>query len=642
MEKQHLYLIELFIKNNGDWLNGKLLSQYLNVTTRTVRNYISKINEYYPNLIKSSNLGYRISITNYEYYKKKINQFNKKQLNRKSKILLEIIKHSERGVDLFELSNSLYISESTLLSDIQAIRNELPNDLNIRISDEKITMIGTERNKRKYIISLLYNEKDIFNDFKDSINEIIGYISLDSLTSIVENEINKAELFTNYYQLTNIVLHLAIMVERLRQGNISNYYDLNLEEYLNDFEYNIAHRITDKISDLYDIKFPRSEILQFSLQFIGLEKKQSERNHIKSLNEYVDEDIINILENTINKVERTYLIDLSDKDFFERLAVHLQNLYYRSKFEVHIRNSNLLDIKINYPVIYDISVYLTSIIQNELKININEDEIAFIALHIGTLLDQVDEKNNNVGIINIKILTHQYHNLDEQIKKTLASKIQEEVTIGFIETKEEVNKVQFDLLLTTDNKIAKDISSSILINPILTKENLININNSIHQIKKEKEKEYYNYLINKYFDENLFEKSYSLSNKNREYIMQYLNDKMVRFDYVDNSYIKEITLREKMSPTSFPSGAAVPHALKFKGIKSGISLLLLNEPVQWANYEVRLIALISISQNDSHDFNYLFEKFIEVISEQYNVNKLANCNSYSQFIQTLKLMLNKI
>lgn len=96
-------------KQENKWVTSNELAAFCECTTRTIRNNIYKINEVTPNLINSTKQGYQINLNiPFEF------QSESDVTERKSKLLLELIKNSTKGVDLFELADILYISEVTL------------------------------------------------------------------------------------------------------------------------------------------------------------------------------------------------------------------------------------------------------------------------------------------------------------------------------------------------------------------------------------------------------------------------------------------------------------------------------------------------------------------------------------------------
>ena len=124
--------------------------------------------------------------------------------------------------------------------------------------------------------------------------------------------------------------------------------------------------------------------------------------------------IIEVLEEVLQKVEQIYFIQLKNKEFFNKLAIHLQGLYDRSNVEAFTRNSRLWDLKTGYPLIYDISVYISSFIQERLNIWFTEDEISFIALHLGSFLESQRTEQQPFLLL---LVVEDYHNMREVLQK---------------------------------------------------------------------------------------------------------------------------------------------------------------------------------------------------------------------------------
>jgi lichenan operon transcriptional antiterminator len=95
-----------------------------------------------------------------------------------------------------------------------------------------------------------------------------------------------------------------------------------------------------------------------------------------------------------------------------------------------------------------------------------------------------------------------------------------------------------------------------------------------------------------------------------------------------------------MSPTSFPSGIAVPHSVELEAIKSGVAIMTMQEPLLWADHPIKLVAYIAINKDEANDFNEFFEKFIEIVSEPINTKQLSMSEDFDEFILRLKTMVD--
>ncbi|EHM8325575.1 TPA: BglG family transcription antiterminator [Listeria monocytogenes] len=618
-------------KQENKWVTSNELAAFCECTTRTIRNNIYKINEVTPNLINSTKQGYQINLNiPFEF------QSESDVTERKSKLLLELIKNSTKGVDLFELADILYISEVTLKKDIQQLKNELKEaDVKIVISKDRIKLIGKERAKRKYMISLLYEEGGYRESIKSRIQEMIEFVSIDKLQNIVKEVLAQESITTNQYSMMNIVLHYAISIVRIQQGNTLIETQKTLIRK-HSKEYEISKKIAKILSEEYQIHFSEAETKQLGLLYVGLQNEQSANANHGELDQFVDKKIIDALKIVLANVEETYLIDLQNEQLFIKLAIHVQSLYYRSRYKVYTRNLSLLDIKTSYPVTFDIAVYISSLLQEKLAIDFNEDEISFIALHIGSFLES---ENRDYIRLEIGLLVDDYHDLRTNMLKKLRARFENEATIELIENED--YEENFDIILTTNRDVALEKAGSIFIHPLLTTKDIKKITSRIQTKKKILENNIRGQQIDRYIVRSLYSNQIDPSELTPAKIREQMISKMEKQTFVTPEFKEKVEKREQMAPTSFPSGIAIPHSIKNDALQSGVSIMTLQEPIYWNDVKVKIIALVAISKKDATEFNDFFEKFVGIVSEPINTKRLSMVESFEEFIRKLKMMMEE-
>lgn len=620
-------LVGFLEKKQPQWVTSKELAAFCQCTTRTIRNRVAKINQQTPELILTSHLGYQLNSA-VAIAKEGIE-------DRKSRIFLELLKHSSEGVDIFELAEKLFVSESTLKNDIQQLKKEITNDaIQIVFEQDFVKLTGPERVKRRYLISLLYNESDLQEKLKHSIQQMIGYISLEELQQTIQQTLAAHEIQINQYSLNNIVLHYAISIERIRQGHSLNAGP-SISQLQEKPEFLLAEEISDSLAQQYDIHFSKMELEQLSLLFIGIQNETLTKENNQQLSTFVDQEIISVLHEVLSEVEQTYLVELHEEEFFNKLAIHIQSLYYRSHYETFARNSSLLDIKTAYPLTYDLAVYISSLIQERLDIWFNDDEISFIALHIGAFLETKKRHQNQIVI---RLVVNDYHDIGQKLSGQIQEKFGDSVAVLVTERQAE-NLAACDLLLTTDRKVASEHAGSVFIHPFLTAKDIKKIENRMEAVKSQREKKRMYQGIDDFILPELYFNQIDPSELGPEEIRQQLCQRMVDTGFVDEYFIQRVEKRERMSPTSFPSGIAVPHSVELEAKKSGVAIMTLQEPLVWANYSVKLVAFIAINKEEANTFNDFFEKFIEIVSEPINTKQLSMSEDYDEFILKLKMMV---
>lgn len=454
LESKQREIILFLESQQHHWVTAKELAEFCGCTTRTIRNRVAKINEAYPEAILSSQRGYRrnnqISI---------LQETPSKE--RKARIFLELLKHSSEGVNLYDLADCLYISESTAKNDLQQLKEELANQqTTICFKGANIWLTGTERAKRQYMVSLLYAESDFQEKLTRSVREMIGYISLEELEEMIQQTFFNYERRLNQYVLNNIVLHYAISIERIRQGHTLLTKPKLAENHSE--EYQMAKEIALRLEETYDILFSKEELAQLSLLFVGIQKEHTVNSEKTQLQQIVNPKIIEVLEEVLQKVEQIYFIQLKNKEFFNKLAIHLQGLYDRSNVEAFTRNSRLWDLKTGYPLIYDISVYISSFIQERLNIWFTEDEISFIALHLGSFLESQRTEQQPFLLL---LVVEDYHNMREVLQKKLQEHFGNQINIKVVR-QTNIDQKKFDLLVTTNRRLATKYEGAIFIHPL--------------------------------------------------------------------------------------------------------------------------------------------------------------------------------
>ncbi|EOD2150490.1 transcription antiterminator, partial [Listeria monocytogenes] len=530
----------------------------------------------------------------------------------------------------------LYISEVTLKKDIQQLKNELKEaDVKIVISKDRIKLIGKERAKRKYMISLLYEEGGYRESIKSRIQEMIEFVSIDKLQNIVKEVLAQESITTNQYSMMNIVLHYAISIVRIQQGNTLIETQKTLIRK-HSKEYEISKKIAKILSEEYQIHFSEAETKQLGLLYVGLQNEQSANANHGELDQFVDKKIIDALKIVLANVEETYLIDLQNEQLFIKLAIHVQSLYYRSRYKAYTRNLSLLDIKTSYPVTFDIAVYISSLLQEKLAIDFNEDEISFIALHIGSFLES---ENRDYLRLEIGLLVDDYHDLRTNMLKKLRARFENEATIELIENED--YEENFDIILTTNRDVALEKAGSIFIHPLLTTKDIKKITSRIQTKKKILENNIRGQQIDRYIVRSLYSNQIDPSELTPAKIREQMISKMEKQTFVTPEFKEKVEKREQMAPTSFPSGIAIPHSIKNDALQSGVSIMTLQEPIYWNDVKVKIIALVAISKKDATEFNDFFEKFVEIVSEPINTKRLSMVESFEEFIRKLKMMMEE-
>lgn len=125
MNKRQRNIIDI-LRDNNDWITGKRLSEMFNVSDRTVRTDILKINEEYHQLliIASRRYGYRID----EKIFSRIGLVSEALIPQTSEerckwILKELLLNDD--INLINLEDKIFVSGFSIENDIQKIKRNI-------------------------------------------------------------------------------------------------------------------------------------------------------------------------------------------------------------------------------------------------------------------------------------------------------------------------------------------------------------------------------------------------------------------------------------------------------------------------------------------------------------------------------------
>ena len=633
--KKELFLN--FIKTQHDWIDSSTLANYLNVSTRSIRKYVNEINSN-GEFILSSKKGYKVNLNN-NCQTKVDSSENISPDNRLNLILKELIVNSN-GINIFDLSEELFVSPATIEGDIVKA-NKFIGSYNLKIKQSKflLKLIGNESAKRKLMSSIIFKETG--SDFL-SLFDVQKIYQEYNLTKLKENIIyilKKYNLFINEYAINNILLHLMITIDRIKKNNyidsveVVNYIDNNVD-------INIAKDISNFLESEYNITLTSAELYYLVFQ---LTNKTTVLNYnqmdTKSLSNYIDEHFVKLTKKIIKNVYDLYLIDLSDEEFVVKFTLHVKNLISRAKNNQVLRNQIPQKLKDSYPLIYDISVYICNQIQTLENVDIDEDEISYISLHVGSFFDRQKLLEDKVLCA---LITPNYYDLQFKIVRDLEKRFNESIEI--IQIFSDTHNLDFDnkvdMVITTLPINNRCPIPFVYVNPYLNRKDYDNIQSKFTQIKDRKNILTVQNHLEMYFSESLFMKNIYLDSA-KDYI-KFMGNILYENKYVKPNYIDDVLIREKMSSTAFNNNVAIPHSMKMDALKTGECLIVNDKPVKWGEEKVQIIAMIPINEKEKEKFNYIFESFIEILSEWNNVKELTKADNYSSFMNRIAYLIQNI
>lgn len=626
-----------FLGRKNQWCTSNEIISVFKVSPRTIRNDVKAINTLYPALVLSSNQGYRINYDTYHHDLPSI--LNTVQIpnsyEERKKYILSSLLWVKKNNSIRTLSDDLFVSSSTIYNDLCKIKKEISkHNLYIRIKNNRVSIIGNEREKKKYIVALLNEEISTSLYTTEKLQKVFTKVDLKHIERIVTSILKKYEYFLDDYSLLNYVLHLAICIEL---GNVHNS-SKSKSEYAagNTFASHHIHEIVQdiyfEIQKHYHAYITKEEIFEASL----LMTTRAISHHINDINvkelpNIVGNNVYEILMEIVVEVERTFLISLMDDRFLIKFAFHLNNLLTRVENNISISTLQFNSIKNDFPFIYVVGVYVANIIKERTKTVISEDEISYIALHLGVLMERIRIEKEKIRCI---IVTANYNVVAKFLFEKLSEMFSDYIVINDMSSSisEHIRDDDCDLIISTiplDESVA---IPHVIISSLWSANDVTQVFEAITTIKDLKKKKQMWKNLNYFFRASLF--FYDLPFQSSVEAIDHLCDAMQRQNLVTEDYKQLIYEHEEVAPSSY-NKIAIPHPLSNKAKSSVIALSINPNPVTWGNNEVNIIFMLSLKEEDSVLFKDIFDFITDLIRNEKHFNDILNSRDFDSFIKTL-------
>jgi lichenan operon transcriptional antiterminator len=626
-----------FLSTQDSWVTSFSMSAFLDISVRTIKSYISNINSEIPNLIESSRKGY--IVRNKKLLANVINSVKascspQTVEDRKKYILRKLLLETDM-YDLDNLAIELFISPVTLTNELQKLRMELADfELTIKTKNNLAFIDGQETNKKKLISKLIYEDsKDSFLSIK-MMQSYLPHFDLTIVKQIVSDKLRKHHYFMDDFSLLNLVLHIAITMERklIQKTVVEDAGTGNWESLVNAHIQEMVVDITGQVEKQFGVEFVDGEIYDFAL----LIKTRAISDSINDINmdqlsEFVGEDIIRLVSLIQTRTKETYNITIMRQDFTVRFALHIKNLLIRLKHNIVLRNPQMLDIKNSYPFIYDVSVFIANIITQEKGYVLTENEISYIALHLGVLIEERKVIKHEVRAI---LVNPQYLIKSMDIVNRLSSVFENNLLITeIVSAQHELEAYSdYDLIITTTPFEVYPGKPYVQISAYLTNKDILSVSKKIEEVLKDRIKVKVKSKLEMMFKEELFFVGESFKNQNDA--INVMADALEKQGIVDSSFKKKLFERERVSSSAYMN-IAMPHPLEMCALNSAIAVSIHPNAITWNNNKVNIIFMLAINIRDSLFLKDIFDFIIEVISEEKKLKTILEVKTYDDFIATL-------
>lgn len=627
-------------------LTALVLARKLGVSERSVRTYVHRINERGEESgsgapVTSTRRGYicdraaaRTLLTDARTSASRlVPQTSEERMH----WLANRVLRASGPLDLYDLCEEVYVSISTMNGELARVRRQMARfDLALTLEDSRISVHGTEKNKRRMLSQMLYDETSVnFLDI-ETIQNAFPDIDAAYVHQCVVEVLAENRFFANDYSLINMVLHIAIALDRIKHAGAVGSTGPSGEDGLRPHEREMAAQIASLLESHFDLVFPTEEIDELALLLSSRTTLVWQGNGTREeVLHYADEAVVRLADSIIGDIEAYYYINLSEQEFFLRFVLHIKNLLTRARRDSFSRNPLTDEIRSSCPLLWDAAVDAAGVIKRETGFVIDDDEIAYIAFHLGSALETQRQLNRKVRAA---LYCPAYYNIDRGLSEFFEHHFKNDVLIAEVATTEEQLKRCRDVeLVVTTSPIGMILEAPVVRIGIAPRERDVErIAEIVADIRRQRRRVSFRAHLEALVMPGLFVSNMSVPT--RESAIALMVQALQEEGCVDAGYANEIWEREHLSSTVF-GRVAVPHALRPHARKSRIAVLVPEHPIAWGGSEVDLILMLSFSLRERSTFNELFDPLVSILIEPENVERLVRAKDFVSFVDLLSEMV---
>ena len=587
MNTRALSIIKILL-NSVEPVSSLALSQEIGCSTKTIQNEIKEVNKELKNceIVSIRGIGYKIEGNIDDIDIKNSDLYDYDRVEYIIKKIINLSSTDKDTIKLEDLADSMYVSLSTVKNDLKEVKKIL-NEYNLKISSKHkqgICIEASEEDIIKFIINYS-NKVDNSLNIKDFLNNNI-IENLFSIKKILLDTLSYENMILTDNEFKNIVNYISIYLSR----NNTNQSDF-IKEYIKKYKSKKEK--------------PISEDEQLLIR--------------KAIKEFCRD--LNIATS----------INLShDKVFEECLFNHISNLYKRADLGINQYEITAGEIKLKYPFPFELGKIAKKTIEKNLNMEISEDEVENIALHIGGALERIDKRDEKKVYRTIIVCTSGV-GTSMLIKSKLENIFKGKLEIIKVIPSyliDYVNVLDIDFVISTVEVNLENVNV-IKVSPMLTDKEIKLIEKYI-----ETENVYIDLDIQNLFSSELFFKD--IKAETRSQVIDIMSKKLVEKGYIDDTMRQSYFERETIATTEIGNMVAIPHGAKGEVYENKVAIGILKEPISWEVGKVRLVIMLALDKEKILDYEEVFSKIYKRVDSIAKVISICENKSYEKFIKLFK------
>ncbi|ALJ19348.1 BglG family transcription antiterminator [Microbacterium sp. No. 7] len=634
-------MLSLLVRR-GTWITASELADTLGVTPRSIRSYVATLNARATGeiAVESGPQGYRAGPA--ALAAQRGADHDDTPRGRQHRLVRELLAAAD-GVDVYETADAFFVSSATIEADLGRVRSMLSGlDLVLERTASTARIAGSERGKRRLLSRLVHDETDDGGFDLDALRRALGDGSVGArafgaFKAELVAELGALGYFVNEFGIGDVVMHIAIAADRIAAGRALDDHGSTVSG-----EQEQIGALLDRLVQTHlGVTLGDGDRRQLSAIVLSRVVVPGVDESVAAIRSRLDPDVERAVRAVTERAAAEFLLDIDHDDFVLRLALHVQHLRERAREQAWSRNPLTRSLKATHPLIFEVAVYIADGLQDLVGLGLLEDEIAYIAMHVGGRLERV---RRAAARLTATVVCPGYYELHELLRSSIAASLGQSIDIVGVETRADPvwAEIDSDLILTTTPppELTKASDRIVMVQPFLTDADVERVQAAAGRLRRSRRLARLRAELERYFSADAFVHGIDGAG-GEEAVIERLGGLLVRSGAIDDDYVQRTIEREQLSSTAFTDALAVPHALAMTAARTAIAVGIADPPIAWGDGRVQVVAMVAFSEGDRAAFQTVFEQLIEVFSEHESVQRIVRAGTdFASFLDVLVAVID--
>ncbi|MFM9280670.1 BglG family transcription antiterminator [Paenibacillus jiagnxiensis] len=622
-------------------VNSEYLAKLLNVSSRTIRTDLKELSALLSThgaTIKSlKGAGYQLEIHDEQRFRHLLKQLKESEMatpqqisgssESRHRFLIRKLLLTEEYFKLDDLADLLFVSRSTIQNDIREVRRILKH-YGLTLENRPhygIKIKGSETQLRYCMSDYIFSRAD---DAAESTHSpsILSDEEMALIREVILERIEANDITLSDIALNNLVIHIAIACKRIRDKRYVSFYPQEMKKIEGQREFGVAAEIVSSLERKMNHSFPFAEVAYIAVHLLGVRTVAAANMDDTEIKGMIDGEIYDLTVEILDNIEKRMQLGIRhDKELFVTFCLHLKPVINRFKYGMNLRNPMLDEIKANYPLAFEAGVLAGETIRQRLGMEIEENEIGYLAIHIGAAIERKKITNTPKRCLIVcasgrgsaKLL---YYKLQSEF----GSKLDIVGTTEFYKLKQ-MPLDTLDFVISTIPISDETLPVPIIhVNTFLGGGDIDKIEQAIsetglpaiHYVRK---------------------KLVFLQQKmdSKEEVLAFIADRILEAGLVKGPFLESVLEREAMSSTSFGNFVAIPHPMEPFADSTFWAVCTLQKPIDWDGKPVQFVCMLCMQRSKTEDVQGMYNILLTILNNENLVQQLIKCRTYSEFVRVL-------